>query len=73
MTHQALIPECRPRGEKEPGALEVINVDRNAVVERRFVVENLRLQIARWVNEGGAGDDETTPPAPERLESSSKQ
>jgi hypothetical protein len=38
-------------------------------VEARSADESLRLQIARWVNEGGAGDD---PSLPVKLRSSSQ-
>jgi len=45
----------------------MVDTDRKSA-EARPVTENPQLQIERWVNEGGAGDEGTTPYVSERIE-----
>jgi hypothetical protein len=70
---QSRIPEYRARRDKEFRVLSATGADSKTVVERS-VIQGLRLQIARWVNEGGAGDDEPPPmpPALKRAKSNRK-
>jgi hypothetical protein len=52
---------------KKPRILNMVHADRKSA-EARPVTENPRLQIERWVNEGGAGGEDTTPHASQSIE-----
>ena len=60
MTNQSLIQKYQPRGEIEPRIPEASDADRKAG-EPPLLIDNLWRQIDRWVNEGGAVGDDTTP------------
>jgi hypothetical protein len=45
----------------------MVHADRKSA-EARPVTENLRFQIERWVNEGGAGGEDTTLHASQSIE-----
>lgn len=66
MTNQSLIQKYQPRGEIEPRIPEAADADRKAV-EAPLLIDNLWRQIDRWVNEGGAVGDGTTPSVPEMI------
>ena len=74
MANPARIHESRPHREqdstreKRARARNATDTYRKAV-EARSADKSLRLQIARWVNEGGAGDD---PSLPEKFRSFSQ-
>jgi hypothetical protein len=51
--------------------LNMVHTDRK-FAEAHPVIENLRRQIERWVNEGGAGGEDITPHASERIERDGK-
>jgi hypothetical protein len=65
MTNQSLIQKYQPRGKIEPRIPYTADADRKAV-EAPFI-DNLWRQIDRWVNEGGAVGDGTTPSVPEMI------
>jgi hypothetical protein len=71
MTHQSRIQEYRPRRERVFQDLDPTGVDYKTGIALS-VAQGLRPQIARWVNEGGAGDDDTATSAPERVVSDRK-
>jgi hypothetical protein len=56
-----------PADKNRPRILNMVHTDRK-LSETHPVIENLRRQIERWVNEGGAGGEDTTPHASERIE-----
>jgi hypothetical protein len=60
MTNQCLIQKYQPRGEIGAKTSEAVDADRKAV-EAPLLIDNLWRQIDRWVNEGGAVGDGTTP------------
>jgi hypothetical protein len=60
MTNQSLIQKYQPRGEIEPRIRETAEAERKAV-ESPLFINNLWRQIDRWVNEGGAVGDGSTP------------
>jgi hypothetical protein len=60
MTNQSLIQKYQPRGEIGPRIRETADAERKAV-ESPLFIDNLWRQIDRWVNEGGAVGDGTTP------------
>lgn len=65
MTNQSLIQKYQSRGD-EPRIPEVADADRK-VGEAPLLIDNLWRQIDRWVNEGGAVGDGTTPSVPEKI------
>jgi hypothetical protein len=71
MTNQSLIQKYQPRGKIEPRIPETTDVDRRAV-ELPLPIDNLWRQIDRWVNEGGAVGDGTTPSVPEMIANNRK-
>jgi len=56
-----------PADKNRPRILNMVHTDRK-LDEAHPVIENLGRQIERWVNEGGAGGEDTTPHASERIE-----
>jgi hypothetical protein len=60
MTNQSLTQKYQPRGEIEPRIRETAEAERKAV-ESPLFIDNLWRQIDRWVNEGGAVGDGSTP------------
>ena len=54
----------QPRRESGLGIADTVDADRKAV-EWPLLIDNLWRQVDRWVNEGGAVGDGTTPPLPE--------
>ena len=56
-----------PADKNRPRILNMVHTDRK-LAEAHPVIENLRRQIERWVNEGGAGGEDITPHASERIE-----
>jgi hypothetical protein len=60
MTNQSLMQEYESRGEIGPRIPDTADVERKAV-EAPLLIDNLWRQIDRWVNEGGAVGDGTTP------------
>jgi hypothetical protein len=71
MANQSRMQKYEPRREKMFTVLDAIDADRKAV-EVSLAINNLWRQIDRWVNEGGAGGDDTVPSAPERIGSDRK-
>jgi hypothetical protein len=71
MTNQSLIQTYQPRGEIEPKTPDTADADRKAV-EAPLLIDNLWRQIDRWVNEGGAVGDGTTPSVPEMIANNRK-
>ena len=61
MTNQSLTQRYQPRREIGPRIPDTADADRKAV-EAPLLIDNLWRQIDRWVNEGGAVGDGTTPP-----------
>ena len=55
-----------PRREIETRIPHTADADRQAV-EAPLLIDNLWRQIDRWVNEGGAVGDGTTPSLPEMI------
>jgi hypothetical protein len=66
MENQSRMQKYGPRRERMFTVLDAADADRKAV-EAPAATSNLWRQIDRWVNEGGAGGDSTTPFAPERI------
>ena len=64
MTNQSLTQKYQPRREIGPRIPDTDDANRKAV-EAPMLIDNLWRQIDRWVNEGGAVGDGTTPPLPE--------
>ena len=60
MTNQSLMQKYQPRRESGPRIPDTADADRKAV-EAPLLIDNLWRQIDRWVNEGGAVGDGTTP------------
>jgi hypothetical protein len=63
MTNQSLPQRYQPRRRIGPKIADN-DADRNAL-EAPMLIDNLWRQIDRWVNEGGAVGDGTTPPLPD--------
>lgn len=57
MANQSLTQNCPPRRKGGYRVLDAVDASCKAV-DARAATKSLRLQIARWVNEGGAGDDD---------------
>jgi hypothetical protein len=55
----------QPRREIGPRSPDTADANRKAV--EAPLIDNLWRQIDRWVNEGGAVGDGTTPPLPEMI------
>ena len=55
--------ERQVRSKNELRLLRSADADRKPIGER-LAANSLRLQIARWVNEGGAGEDDLAPIRP---------
>jgi len=66
MANQPLTQKSRFLRRKESRTPDLVHADRKSA-EARPVPNNLRFQIERWVNEGGAGGEDTAPPMPERI------
>jgi hypothetical protein len=66
MTNRSLIQTYQPRGEIGPTIPDTPGADRKAV-ETPLLIDDLWRQIDRWVNEGGAVGDGTTPSGPEMI------
>ena len=64
MANRSLIQTYQPCGEIWPTIPDTADADRKAV-EAPLLIDNLWRQIDRWVNEGGAVGDGTTPSVPE--------
>ena len=64
MTNQSLTQRYQPRRRIGPRVADTADADRKAV-EAPLLIDNLWRQVDRWVNEGGAVGDGTTPPLPE--------
>ena len=60
MTNQSLMQKYQSRGEIGPRIPDTADADRK-VVEAPLLIDDLWRQIDRWVNEGGAVGDGTTP------------
>ena len=66
MTSQSLMQKYQPRRESGLGIADTVDADRKAV-EAPLLIDDLWRQIDRWVNEGGAVGDGTTPSVPVML------
>jgi hypothetical protein len=66
MENPSLIQTYQPRGEIWPTIPDTADADRKAV-EAPLVIDDLWRQIDRWVTEGGAVGDGTTPSIPEMI------
>jgi hypothetical protein len=66
MTNQSLIQKYQPRGEIWPRIPDTPDADQRAV-EAPLLIDDLWRQIDRWMNEGGAVGDGTTPSVPEMM------
>jgi hypothetical protein len=66
MTNQSLLQKHRPPREIASRISDTPDADRKAV-EAPLLIDNLWRQIDRWVNEGGAVGDGTTPSPPEMI------
>jgi hypothetical protein len=64
MTNQSLMQKYQPRREIEP---RIPDTAYRKGVEAPLLIDNLWRQIDRWVNEGGAVGDGTTPSPPEMI------
>ena len=63
MTNQSPMQKYQPRREIGP---RIPDTDANRkALEAPMLIDNLWRQIDRWVNEGGAVGDGTTPPLPD--------
>jgi len=67
MANHSFTQEPLFRRQRGPRILNMVYTDRKSAEARR-VTENLRFQIERWVNEGGAGGEDTTPHSSEWIE-----
>jgi hypothetical protein len=63
MTSQSLTQRYQPRRRIGPRIPD--NDANRKALEAPMLIDNLWRQIDRWVNEGGAVGDGTTPPLPE--------
>jgi hypothetical protein len=66
MTNQSLLQKYQPRRKIGLRISDTADADRKAV-EAPLLIDNLWRQIDRWVNEGGAVGDGTTPALPEMV------
>ena len=63
MAKPARIHESRLHRGQEPARENTreLAMRQTPIAQQRSADESLRLQIARWVNEGGAGEDPSLP------------
>ena len=66
MTNQSLMQKFSLAEKSRPRIPDTADADRKAV-EAPSLIDNLWRQIDRWVNEGGAVGDGTTPSRPEMI------